>query len=108
LDTAGIDVRFVESSATVSANIVDGTVRTRDGGSLRSRDNALPFLPGLFFGWHPERGYYRDVAALDLAWKAMPAALPDAEPRVDLCGHVRSTEAVPGAFADYAACSGGQ
>jgi hypothetical protein len=104
LDTAGIDVRFIESSATVTANIVDGVIRTRNGGTLHGSDNIAPFLLGLFAGWHPQRGYYRDPATLDLTWLAAPDALPDIEPRTDLCGHRRGDNARPGAFDQYADC----
>jgi len=108
LDTAGIDIRFIESSATVTANLVDGAIRKRDGASLRSSDNAMPFLLGLFAGLHPQRGYYRDPAALDLAWRSAPDNLPATEPRIDLCGQLRGSDAPPGAFADYAGCLAGQ
>ena len=108
LDTAGIDVRFVESSASVTRNIVDGTIRGRDGGTLRSADNAVPFLAGLFVGWHPQRGLFSDPATLDLAWRTAPASLAETEPRPDLCGHRRGGEARPGAFEDYADCLAGQ
>jgi hypothetical protein len=99
LDTAGIDVRFIESSATVTANIVDGAIRTRDEASLHSWDNAMPFLPGLFAGWHPQRGFYRDPATLDL---------PNTDPHIDLCGHRRGDHAPPGAFDEYAGCLNSQ
>jgi parallel beta-helix repeat protein len=108
LDTAGIDVRFIESSATVTANIVDGAIRKRDGASLQSWDNAMPFLPGLFVGLHPQRGLFRDPAALDLAWRREPPSVTEAEPRADLCGRQRGTTSPPGAFEDYAGCLGGQ
>jgi parallel beta-helix repeat protein len=108
LDTAGIDVRFIESSATVTANIVDGAIRKRDASSLQSRDNAMPFLPELFVGLHPQRGFFRDPAALDLAWDRQPAGLADAARRVDLCGRQRPANAPPGAFGDFGDCLAGQ
>ena len=108
LDTAGIDVRFVKSSASVTRNIVDGAIRERDGGTLRKADNEAPFLPGLFVGLHPQRGLFRDPATLDLAWRTVPASLAETEPRADLCGHRHGGEARPGAFEDYADCLTGQ
>jgi hypothetical protein len=108
LDTAGIDVRFVESSARVTRNIVDGVIRERDGGTLRAADNDTAFLPGLFAGLHPQRGLYRDPATLDLAWRTAPASVAETEPGADLCGHRRGGEALPGAFEDYADCLAGQ
>jgi len=108
LDTAGVDVRFIESSATVTANIVDGAIRTRDEASLRNWDNAVPFLPGLFAGWHPQRGYYRDPATLDLTWRTPPDSLPNTDPPIDLCGHRRGDRVPPGAFDEFAECLRGQ
>ncbi len=108
LDTAGIDVRFVESSATVTRNIVDGAIRQRDGGMLRAKDNDSPFLLGLYVGMHPQRGLYRDPASLDLAWRTAPASVAETESRADLCGQRRGGEARPGSFEDFAGCLAGQ
>jgi hypothetical protein len=104
LDTAGIDARFLETSATVTANIVDGTVRARDGASLRAMDNAVPFLLTLFTGWHPQRGFFTDPEALDLTWRKEPDRLPDSDPSVDLCGRRRGGQSAPGAFDDFVFC----
>ena len=104
LDTAGLDARFVETSAIVTANIVDGSVRVRDGASLRAQDNVSPFLLGLFAGWHPQRGYFSDAATFDLTWRKDPDGVPDIDPRPDLCGHQRSDQSAPGAFDDFARC----
>lgn len=108
LDTAGIDVRFVETSATVTGNIVDGVTRSRNGAALSGRDNDGAYLLGLFLGLHPQRGYFRDPATLDLAWRDPPESLPNTEARPDLCGQLRGHESPPGAFANYSACLGGQ
>ena len=108
LDTAGIDARFAETSATVTANVVDGVVRARDGALLKAQDNAEPFLLGLFAGWHPQRGLFRDPATLDLTWRQEPDRTADSEPRIDLCGRRRGAQAVPGAFDDFAPCLAGQ
>lgn len=104
LDTSGIDVRFTETSATVTANIVDGPVRARDGALLRARDNEAPFLVGLFVGWHPQRGLFNDPATLDLTWRKQPERLPDKDPRIDLCGVRRGVRSAPGAFDDFSRC----
>ena len=108
LDTSGIDARFVETSATVTANIVDGAVRVRDGASLRAWDNAVPFLLGLFAGWHPQRAAFSDPATLDLRWRTEPDRLVDGDPRIDLCGGQRAAQSVPGAFDDFSGCLAGQ
>jgi hypothetical protein len=104
LDTAGVDARFVETSAVVTANIVDGAIRARDRAALRAEDNAAPFLLSLFAGWHRQRGFFADPAALDLTWRKPPDRLPDSDPRIDLCGHQRGNDSVPGAFDDFAGC----
>ena len=108
LDTAGVDVQFVETSATVTANIVDGAVRARDGASLRAQDNAAPFLLGLFAGWHPQRNSFSEPASLDLTWRKEPVRLSDSDPRVDLCGRQRDRLSAPGAFDDFSRCLFGQ
>ncbi|MEA2774575.1 MAG: hypothetical protein QOD93_7537 [Acetobacteraceae bacterium] len=113
LDTAGIDARFVETSATVTANIVDGAVRVRDGASLRAFDNAAPFLLSLFAGWHPQRGLFTEPGALDLTWRKEPDRLPagdspNGDVRIDLCGHQRDNQTEPGAFDDFSKCLAGQ
>jgi hypothetical protein len=108
LDTAGIDGRFVETSATVTANVVDGAIRGRDGGSVRGWDNDYPFLLGLFLGWHPQRGLFQAPGKLDLDWRDAPDDVPDTEDRTDLCGRPRSGPSRPGAFQDFSACGAGE
>jgi hypothetical protein len=108
LDTAGIDARFLESSATITSNIVDGVIRGRDGAMIQGWDNPRPFLLGLFIGLHPQRSYFSDPAKLDLTWRSMPTGQEPAERRPDLCGRPRGTDAPPGAFVDFATCSGAQ
>ncbi|HEY0184036.1 MAG TPA: right-handed parallel beta-helix repeat-containing protein [Rhodopila sp.] len=109
LDTAGIDARFVETSASVTANIVDGVIRARDAAALRVQDNQAAYLLELFAGVHPQRGYFSGPNTLDLTWRREPERRLDASRRVDLCGHPRSVMTSPGAFEDYGFClvSGG-
>jgi hypothetical protein len=104
LDTAGIGVRFPESSADVVGNVVDGTILARDGGLLRERDNVGTPLLGLFVGLHPVRELYRDVGRLDLRWRERPGQVTIAEWRADLCGVERMGRAMPGAFEDFGPC----
>ena len=104
LDTAGIDVRFAESSADVNYNVVDGVVRGRDGGMVRQVGNQSAMLLGLFIGSHPARGHFQDPSRMDLRWKERPAAVDSASDRRDLCGTVRPRQAVPGAFEDFSQC----
>lgn len=104
IDTAGIDARFVETSATVDANIVDGAVRGRDGATMTATRNEAPFLLDLFAGLHPQRAYFRDPAVLDLAWHSIPDRLPDAGSDTDLCGRRGNGQVRPGAFDDIEQC----
>lgn len=107
LDTAGVDARFLESSARVTRNMIDGTVRARDGAVLDAWENDSPWFLGLFVGWHPQRGYFRDPARLDLTWRdGSPESLEDTAARPDLCGKARAAASPAGAFTDFAPCMG--
>ena len=105
IDTGGISVRFVESSADTQGNLVDGLIRTRDGGLLRAADNFDTSASRLYLGVHPVRNLYVNAAAMFYAWSGKPprrdvtdAAAPD------LCGLPRSTHPTYGAFEDFSAC----
>lgn len=104
IDTAGIDIRFPESSADITANVVDGAIRPRDGALIRARGNEIGPLLGLFLGYHPVRTLYRDVGTFDLAWKEKPTAPGIAGNRTDLCGVPRPEVSVAGAFEDWSKC----
>ncbi len=104
LDTAGIDVRFAESSAEVRGNLVDGAIRARDGGLLRGQDNQAGPLLGLFVGYHPMRSAFQDPAVLDLRWRDRPAPLDTSAARPDLCGAQRPARPTPGAFEEWSRC----
>ncbi|GEM_PF-449443 len=104
LDTAGIDVRFAESSADVTDNVIDGVLRGRDGGLVRPVGNQSGMLLGLFIGSHPVRGYFQDPSGLDLRWRERPPAVDSGAGRRDLCGTVRPQRSMPGAFEDFALC----
>jgi len=62
IDTAGIDVRFPESSAHVVGNLVDGTIRARDQAIVWPDDNTATPLIYLFLGLHPDRTTLADAA----------------------------------------------
>jgi nitrous oxidase accessory protein NosD len=104
LDTGGIDVRYPQSSAWVADNIVDGAIRSRNGGHLAARGNRAVWLPALFLGLHPARGLYRDLATLDLRWRNPPSAGDDPTSGTDLCGAPWPAQPRPGAFQDFSAC----
>lgn len=103
IDTGGITVRFVESSADVEGNLVDGAIRSRDGGSLHAIDNIDTPMTRLYLGLHPVRGLFQDLAML--AWAADPPRRRQPEPPSrDLCGTERTPNATYGAFEDFSKC----
>lgn len=87
IDTGGINVRFPESSADVSGNLVDGVIVARDGGLLRAEDNIVTANAWLYLGRHPVRDLMANWAALDLAWQTEPPRRSHAAgSKQDLCG----------------------
>jgi hypothetical protein len=104
LDTAGISIRYPESSAEVRANLVDGPIRHRDGALLDEQENMSTPLWALYLGWHPVRRLFIDPEAPDLRFKSPPDRLPVAEPARDLCGQPRPSLASVGAFEDFRIC----
>jgi hypothetical protein len=104
LDTAGIDVRFPTSSATLEGNLVDGAIRARNDAVLHPGDNRSTALAWSYLGRHPVRALFRDVDSGDLGWRDdAPRASREAA-RPDLCGRPRAASPAYGAFEDYAAC----
>lgn len=105
LDTAGIEARFPESNGLARANLVDGPLRLRDGGSLDDADNRIAALLPSYVGVHPARHLFLDAAALDLRWSGDP---PRADESIDagrdLCGTSRPARSVYGAFEDFEPC----
>lgn len=106
LDTGGIVVRFAESRAEVEGNLVDGAIRSRDGGVLHANGNLQTPVSALYFGYHPQRSLYRDALAFDLAWASPPPRRVSTAEPVDLCRASRPARPVFGAFEDIAACIG--
>jgi hypothetical protein len=104
LDTGGIDVRFPESAADVIGNLVDGTVRARNGARVRALDNLDTPIAYLYAGYHPVRKLFADVQGLDLAWAARPPRRARSSPSTDMCGKRRPVWASYGAFEDFSAC----
>ena len=105
LDTAGVVVRFPESAAHAAGNLIDGALRSRDGGTLDARDNRTQWPAAPFVGLHPVRRLFADADELDLRWAATPPRRAAAgEPATDLCGVRRAAPAAHGAFEDYRRC----
>jgi hypothetical protein len=107
IDTGGISVRFAESSADIEGNLVDGAIRSRDGGLIRALDNYGTAMALLYLGQHPVRGLYENTDALQMKWKDEPPrrAMPDAM-SLDLCGEPRRPRPTIGASESLSACLG--
>ena len=106
VDTGGIAVRFGESSAEVVGNLVDGVIRSRDGGVLRARDNLDTTAASLYLGLHPVRDLFNAPEAFDFKWKKSLERRDAADPvPEDLCGQVRPAQPRYGAFEDFANCN---
>lgn len=104
LDTAGIQVRFPTSGATLDGNLVDGPIRSDEGGVLRLGDNLSTATGWLYFGRHPQRKLFADPARLDLRWRNAAPGREGDVPGMDLCGKPRAGQPAYGAFQDFAAC----
>lgn len=108
LDTAGVQVRFPESGATLDGNLIDGPIRDDEGGVLRLGENLSTAIGWLYLGSHPQRRQFVDPARLDLRWRtqAPRRATPGGHGagEVDLCGTRRAGKPAYGAFDDFAAC----
>lgn len=105
IDTAGIDVRFASSTAWLNGNLVDGPIRSRDGGLLHLGDNRSSAVWKSFIGVHPVRALFADTTAGDLRWRGEPP-LRDAGAAAtdDLCGAARRRPPAYGAFDSFDAC----
>lgn len=104
LDTAGVQVRYPESSAELDGNLIDGPVTSRDGAQLRLGDNRTSPVAALYLGLHPQRGLFAAPAVLDLRWDGMPPRRQAGQAGPDLCGTRRPAAPAYGAFEDFAAC----
>lgn len=102
IDTGGISVRFVESSADVQGNLVDGMIRARDGGILRAADNVDTSALRLYLGMHPVRDYFRNIGDLDLNWVSAGPGASVYGRYSDLCGNTNAS--LRGAFDSFAGC----
>jgi hypothetical protein len=104
IDTTGIDVRFATSSARLDGNLVDGPIRSRDGGLLHMGDNETAPLWQSYLGYHPVRALFRAPLEGDFSWRGNAPQRADGRSGQDLCGAgpVRAY----GAFDSFDACRG--
>jgi hypothetical protein len=88
INTAGIDVRSAQSTATVYGNLLDGRIRQRDGAQAKLSMNEVLNLD--HYLEHPD--------ALDLRWRHLLDSVPTL-PLVadDFCGQARGPSSLPGA-----------
>jgi hypothetical protein len=107
VDTGGIEVRFPESSAELDGNLVDGPIRSRNGGVLRLGDNLDTRIAWLYAGRHPRRALFAAPQAFDFGWtEPAPRRTPAADyaPAPDLCSVAPPPQRRYGAFEDFRAC----
>ncbi|NNG24223.1 right-handed parallel beta-helix repeat-containing protein [Telluria aromaticivorans] len=104
LDTAGVQVRYPESSAQLDGNLIDGAVTNRDGGVVREGDNRSGSVAALYAGLHPQRALFAAPGMLDLRWSGAAPRHSVQERLPDLCGAARPASMAYGAFEDFAAC----
>lgn len=97
VDTDGIVVRFAGSSADVEGNLVDGAIRSRNGGILRLNDNRDRSIVGLYGGIHAASG----TASLE---RRPPRRTVAAAMAPDLCGRPRPAIPAYGAWEDLSQC----
>ena len=77
INTAGIDIRREPSSALVSGNVLDGRIRTRDGGIVETQDNVVTDLPTAM----------QNPDALAVRWLSVPYPVPPVAAAMDdFCG----------------------
>jgi len=104
VDTVGIDVRYATSSARLDGNLVDGPVRSRDGGLVHAGDNETAALWPSYVGWHGVRALFAAPQDGDFRWKANTAPLRQGGRKgIDLCGG--APVHAYGAFDDFSSCS---
>lgn len=105
IDTAGVMIRFPESSADVEGNLVDASIRTRDDSIVRKQDNMETPMVKIYAGMHPVRDLFESGQDAGFHWTREPPrrSAADTVP-LDLCGGKRPGSPTYGAFEDYRAC----
>lgn len=105
LDTAGINIRFAESSAFVDGNLLDGPIIARAGAILHQGDNLSAVLGFIYLGLERQRSQFLAKADLDLRWYGAPSLRARGKiSSVDLCGTRRNSTTPYGAFENFETC----
>jgi hypothetical protein len=104
VDTAGVQVRYPETSAELDGNLIDGAIVSRNGAQLRLGDNLASPLAYAYLGYHPLRRLFRAPREFDFGWRGDVARRAGAAGQADLCGAPRPAPAAYGAFEDFTRC----
>ena len=107
IDTAGINLRFAETSAELVGNLVDGPIRVHAGALARTSDNRSTWLPASYLRLGAVRAHFVDALDLDLRWRGQVPRRTQAEAQPDLCGAPRPAAPAYGAFEDLGRCRAG-
>ena len=110
IGTAGIMLRFPESTALIDGNIIDGRIASSKGARFTAPDNLDTSRARLYTGQHPLRALYADADRFDWRWRGpVPRRDVAAAGVPELCGVVRPARPAYGAFEDAAspACVAG-
>lgn len=95
INTSGIDIRGKESTAKVVGNLLEGTIRSRDGATITQERNRITNLRGLFM----------DADALRLAWSGVrEPVIGITDLATDFCGAPRSAAGFLGATSSRGGC----
>ncbi len=89
INTAGIDVRVEPASARVYGNLMEGRIRTRHGGQIKSEMNEIVTMAAA----------HQAPDQLELSWQKMPETIPSLlTVPDDFCKRPRPDGTLPGAF----------
>jgi hypothetical protein len=104
LDTAGVQVRFPTSSAMLEGNLVDGALRSDEGGTVRAGDNLSTAIVWLYLGRHSQRNLFADPMRLDLRWRTGTPRRNGARSEPGLCSVPHDGRPAYGAFENFDGC----
>jgi parallel beta-helix repeat protein len=105
IDTAGVTIRYSESSADLEGNLVDASIRSRDDGIARKLDNVETPMVKIYTGLHPVRDLFQTAPYGSFLWASEPPrrGATDKLP-LDMCGRTRPAAPAYGAFEQFRDC----
>ncbi|MBA3547808.1 MAG: right-handed parallel beta-helix repeat-containing protein [Nannocystis sp.] len=86
-NTAGIDMRFAQTTGLVANNLMNGKIRDRDGGSSMKMNNLSEVTLGDFGAWFVDAGAFDFTLKDGAALVDLGLALPEVTD--DYCGNLR-------------------